>query len=247
VVRTDATSDLTAASVTQLLKRMGKFAVLVKHDPVGVASRAMEIKQVSAEAAVLEGAASPAAVDRALYDFGFPEGVFQWEDRIGLDVGWMRTGGPGDALRARLCELGRAGKKAGRGFYDYAADGAATPSVEVDGVVAGLAGAREPARLEGEALVRRLVAPIVNEGAKVLEAGLAIRASDIDLMWVATFGWPAWRGGPMFCAEQEFGLAAIVDELQRLLALFGETYRPSALLERLAREGRGFAAVLEAA
>jgi 3-hydroxyacyl-CoA dehydrogenase len=247
VVRTDATSDLTAASVTQLLKRMGKFAVLVKHDPVGVASRAMGIKQVSAEAAVLEGAASPAAVDRALYDFGFPEGVFQWEDRIGLDVGWMRTGGPGDALRARLCELGRAGKKAGRGFYDYAADGAATPSVEVDGVVAGLAGAREPARLEGEALVRRLVAPIVNEGAKVLEAGLAIRASDIDLMWVATFGWPAWRGGPMFCAEHEFGLAAIVDELQRLLALFGETYRPSALLERLAREGRGFAAVLEAA
>jgi len=243
VVRTDQTSSHAVASVTQLLKRIGKFAVLVKSDPLGVASRAMRRRQAAAEAAVIEGAATPAEVDTALYDFGFPEGVFQWEDRIGLDVGWIRTGEGGDALRESLCAMGRIGRKAGKGFYDYDAAGAATPSQEVADAIARLAAAREgrPKRLEGEALVRRLLVPIVNEGAKLLEAGLVIRASDIDLMWVAAFGWPAYRGGPMFYGENELGLGCVVNELQRLWAQFGDAYRPCALLKRLAAEGKGFA------
>ena len=244
VVRTDQTSTQAAARVTQLLKRMGKFAVLVKSDPRGVASRAMGCRQAAAEAAVIEGAATPAEVDKALYDFGFPEGVFQWEDRIGLDVGWLHTGEGGDALRASLCAIGRTGRKAGKGFYDHDAAGAATPSPETTDVIAKLAAARDPRpeRLEGEALIRRLLIPIVNEGAKLLEAGLVIRASDIDLMWVAAFGWPAYRGGPMFYGEHELGLGCVVDELHRLQAQFGDAYRPCALLERLAAEGKGLAA-----
>jgi len=244
VVRTDQTSGHTAASVTQLLRRMGKFAVLVKPDPIGVASRAMGCRQVAAEAAVIEGAATPAEVDKALYDFGFPEGVFQWEDRIGLDVGWIRTGDGGDALRESLCAMGRIGRKVDKGFYDYDAAGAATPSQDVTDAIARLTAARDgrPERLEGEALVRRLLVPIVNEGAKLLEAGFVIRASDIDLMWVAAFGWPAYRGGPMYYGENELGLGCVVNELQRLRAQFGEAYRPCALLERLAAEGKGFAA-----
>ena len=243
VVRTDQTSSHAAAGVTQLLKRMGKFAVLVKSDPLGVARRALGCKQAAAEAAVIEGAATPADVDKALYDFGFPEGVFQWEDRIGLDVGWIRTGAGGDALRESLCAMGRTGRKADKGFYDYDAAGAATPSQDVADAIAQLAAAHDgrPERLEGEALVRRLLVPIVNEGAKVLEAGLVIRASDIDLMWVAAFGWPAYRGGPMFYGETELGLGSVVNELQRLQARFGEAYRPCALLEKLAAEGKRFA------
>jgi 3-hydroxyacyl-CoA dehydrogenase len=158
-------------------------------------------------------------------------------------LGWIHTGEGGDALRASLCAMGRVGRKADKGFYDYDAAGAATPSQEVTNAIARLAAARDgrPERLEGETLVRRLLVPIVNEGAKLLEAGLVIRASDIDLMWVAAFGWPAYRGGPMFYGENELGLGSIVHELQRLRAQFGEAYRPCALLERLAAEEKGFA------
>jgi 3-hydroxyacyl-CoA dehydrogenase len=245
VVRTDATSGRTAATVTQLLKRMGKLAMLVKPDPLGVASRMMRARQASAEVAVLQGAATPAAVDQAFYDFGFPEGVFAWEDRIGLDVGWIRTGDAGDALRAGLCAAGRTGRKANRGFYDYDAAGVAVPSPEAEAMAADLAAAAgfgsEP--LTGEALLRRLLFPIVNEGAKLLEEGLVIRASDIDMMWVATYGWPAYQGGPMFYGEALAGLPKVVEGLKALQARFGDAYRPCALLERLAAEGKGFAAL----
>jgi 3-hydroxyacyl-CoA dehydrogenase len=241
VVRSDATSGRTAASVTQLLKRLGKLAMLVKPDALGVASRMMRARQASAEAAVLEGAATPAAADRALYDFGFAEGVFAWEDRIGLDVGWIRTGAAGDELRAVLCAAGRTGRN-GRGFYDRDADGTARPSAEVEALAAKLAaaGGHAAAPLEGEALTRRLLLPIVNEAARLIEEGLVIRASDVDLMCVAAYGWPAYQGGPTFYGETLVGLPQVVEGLKALEARFGEAYRPAALLERLAAAGRGF-------
>jgi 3-hydroxyacyl-CoA dehydrogenase len=212
LVRTDATAPSEVARVGQLLKRMGKLPVVVKPDPLGVASRAMRARQAAAEAALLEGAATAAEIDEALRGFGFAEGVFQWEDRIGLDVPWIRTGAPGDALRERLCALGRKGRTEGRGFYDYAADGSALPSSEVEAVIADLASETNASkRCSGEALTLRLIAPIAGEAAKLVEEGLVIRPSDADLMWVAGFGWPDYRGGPLFWAEHEAHLGGCAD------------------------------------
>ena len=212
LVRTDATKPSEVARVGQLLKRMGKLPVVVKPDPLGVASRAMRARQAAAEVALLEGAATASEIDEALRRFGFAEGVFQWEDRIGLDVPWIRTGAPGDALRERLCALGRRGQVERRGFYDYAPDGSALPSSEVDAVIAELVPQMKAgAHCLGEALTLRLLAPVAHEAAKLVEEGLVIRPSDADLMWVAGFGWPDYRGGPLFWAEHEAHLGGFAD------------------------------------
>jgi 3-hydroxyacyl-CoA dehydrogenase len=242
VVRTDRTAGPVVFTVMQLLKRMGKVAVLAKPDSLGVVTRMMRARQIAAESAVLEGAAMPARLDATLLEFGFPEGVFAWEDRVGLDVGWLRTREKGDALRAVLCEAGRGGRKTGAGFYDYDAAGhsEASPLTEAivrrklvaSGVVA------DP--LYGEALLQRLLFPIVNEGAKLLEAGLINRASDIDMMWVTNFGWPPYQGGPMFYGDSAVGLPMIVEHLRRWASKWGAAYGPCALLEQLATERKRF-------
>jgi 3-hydroxyacyl-CoA dehydrogenase len=225
----------------QTLKRMGKMAVLAKPD--GVASRMMTARQAAAEAAVVQGAASPAQVDAVLYAFGFPEGVFAWEDRMGLDVSWIATGGEGDVLRARLAASGRQGRKSGGGFFDYDAAGKPVAAAAADALLAGFLKERSVTteRLDDAALLQRLLFPVVNESVGMLEEGLVARASDLDLMCVKAFGWPPYRGGPAYYGEELAGLKAVAQGLRALQARFGDAYAPCALLERLAAEGKGFA------
>src|SRR6185503_6122184 len=135
-----------------------------------------------AEKLILEGA-PPHQVDKVLTDFGFPMGPFAMSDLAGLDVGWRIRKGRGvtSAVADRICELGRFGQKTGAGYYRYEpGDRTAIPDTEV------------------EEILQRLLCPMVNEGAKILEEKIAIRASDIDVIWVYGYGWPVYRGGPMF-------------------------------------------------
>jgi 3-hydroxyacyl-CoA dehydrogenase len=196
-----------------------------------------------AERLLLEGAL-PHEVDRVLYDFGFPMGPFAMSDLAGLDVGWRIRKGRGEtaAVADRLCELGRFGQKTGAGFYRYAGDRTPRPDPDVEKIIVEASAARGLTRrpIPDEEILQRLLYPMVNEGARILEEGIAIRASDIDVVWVYGYGWPVYRGGPMFWADS-IGLAAVRDRMLEFRRQTGrEAWTPAPRLERLAAQGRGF-------
>ena len=197
-------------------------------------------RQRQAEKLILEGA-MPWDVDRVLYDFGMPMGPFAMSDLAGLDIGWSKETSSSSTVREILCERDRRGQKTGAGFYDYDENRNAKPSAEVEKVILDFAAARGVARraISDREILERCLYPMVNEGAAILEEGKAQRASDIDIVWINGYGWPVYRGGPMFWGES-VGLAKIVEALRGYQATHGEAFRPSALLERLAAEGKGF-------
>jgi 3-hydroxyacyl-CoA dehydrogenase len=173
-------------------------------------------------------------------------GPFAMGDLAGLDVGWRIRKARGSRtapVADRLCELGRFGQKTGRGYYRYeAGDRTPQPDPEVERIIAevsaGLGLTRHP--IGDDEILVRLLYPMVNEGAKILDEGLAIRASDIDVIWVYGYGWPVYRGGPMYWADQ-LGLATVRDRLRELQARTGEGFwEPAPRLERLAAQGKGF-------
>jgi 3-hydroxyacyl-CoA dehydrogenase len=215
VVRGAKTSDSVLATAMQLARRIGKVAVVagVCHGFIG--NRMLAPRQAQANALILEGA-RPADVDRVLVEFGFPMGPFQMSDLAGLDIGWDPAKTSSATVREILCERGRRGQKTGKGFYDYDAQRRPTPSPEVEAIIAEFArrAGREQRRVDDAEMRERLLYPIVNEGAKILEEGIAQRASDIDVVWLNGYGWPAWTGGPMFWADGE-GLDRIVAGLER--------------------------------
>jgi 3-hydroxyacyl-CoA dehydrogenase len=172
-------------------------------------------------------------------------GPFAMGDLAGLDVGWRIRKGRGEtsAVADRLCELGRFGQKTGAGYYTYGADRAATPDPEVEKIIVEVASQlgiiRRP--IPDAEIRERLLYPMVNEGARILEERIAIRASDIDVIWVYGYGWPVYRGGPMLWADLDQGLAAVRDRmLEYEKTLGGEHWKPAALLSRLADEGKTF-------
>jgi 3-hydroxyacyl-CoA dehydrogenase len=198
-----------------------------------------------AEKLILEGAL-PHQVDKVLYDFGFPMGPFAMGDLAGLDVGWRIRKGKGvkSAVADRLCEMGRFGQKTGAGYYRYeGGDRTAKPDPEVESIILEVSremGMKRRAIADDEILAR-LLYPMVNEGAKILEEKLAIRASDIDVIWVYGYGWPVYRGGPMFWADS-IGLKVIRDRMLEWERQHGDTWKPAEMLNRLANEGKGFLA-----
>ena len=181
----------------------------------------------------------PWEVDKAPYDFGFPMGHFAMWDMAGLDIGWIKEKSHSATILEVLCEMGRFGQKNGHGYYDYDADRNATPSPIAEQVVRDFAAKSGlPQRAIGpEEIIERCLYPMVNEGAKILEEGIAIRSSDIDMVWQTGYGWPAYRGGPMFWAGQ-VGLDKVAAALKALEARFGAAYKPATLLEKLAAEGK---------
>jgi len=242
-VRGAKSSRTTIATAMAVGRRIGKVPVLVGVCYGFVGNRMLHQRGRESERLILEGAL-PQQVDRMLYDFGFPMGPFAMGDLAGLDVGWRIRKGRGDkALVAdRLCELGRFGQKTGAGYYRYEGDRTPRPDPEVEKIIVGVSAelgiTRRP--ISDEEILQRLLYPMVNEGAKILEEKLAIRPSDIDVIWVYGYGWPVYRGGPMFWADS-IGLEAVRDgmlEFGRRAA--GHFWRPAPLLERLAGEGRGF-------
>jgi 3-hydroxyacyl-CoA dehydrogenase len=215
VVRGARTAPSVLASAMRLARRIGKVAVVagVCHGFIG--NRMLAQRQAQANAIILEGA-RPADVDRVLVEFGFPMGPFQMGDLAGLDIGWDPATTSSLTVREVLCEHGRRGQKTGKGFYDYDGARRPTPSAEVEAIIAEFA-ARSglpQRRIEDAEIRERLLYPMINEGAKILKEGIAQRSSDIDVVWLNGYGWPARTGGPMFWADHE-GLANIVAGLER--------------------------------
>lgn len=183
----------------------------------------------------------PWDVDRVLFDFGLPMGPFAMSDLAGLDIGWNKKKSKGETVRDALCELDRRGQKTGAGFYDYDERRNATPSPVVEKIIRDFAarGGSEARAISDDEILARCVYPMINEGIKILAEGKAIRASDIDVIWISGYGWPAYRGGPMFYAEQ-VGLAQVLGRLQELAKEYGEAFAPAPLLEELVAQGQSF-------
>ncbi len=240
VVRGDKTSKPVIATSMKLARKIGKIAALVGVCPGFVGNRMLAQRQREAQQLVLEGA-MPWDVDRVLVDFGFPMGPFAMSDLAGLDLGWTREASTGQTMREILCELDRRGQKTGAGYYDYDAQRNATPSPVVEKLILELATRKGITRraVPDTEILERCIYPMVNEGAKILEEGKAIRASDIDIVWINGYGWPVYRGGPMFYGDS-LGLGVVRDKMREFHARLGEDFRPSQLLEKLANEGRRF-------
>ena len=233
VVRAEETSVPVLAAAMRLARRIGKIGVVagVAHGFIG--NRMQARRQAQANRLILEGAA-PADVDRVLKSFGMPMGPFAMLDMAGLDIGWFE-GKPAASVRDKLCEMGRKGIKTGAGFYDYGPDRKPQPSAVVDETILAFAAEQGVARrtvVDAEILDRCLLA-MVDEGARILEAGKAQRSSDIDVVWANGYGWPAWRGGPMYWADT-LGLVRVRNRLIEL------GFEPAPLLARLAAEGGRF-------
>ncbi|MCL4106159.1 UNVERIFIED_CONTAM: hypothetical protein GTU68_058465 [Idotea baltica] len=235
IVRGDKTSDTVIKTCMSFAKRIQKKAVLVGVCPGFVGNRILFPRQTQAQKLILEGAL-PQEVDKVLVDFGMPMGAFQMSDLAGLDIGWSADSSKGETIRDLLCEAGRRGQKTSAGYYDYDERRTPTPSADVEKIIRSFAEkagvtARE---ISEEEILKRCIYPMINEGAKILEEGIAIRASDIDVTWVYGYGWPVYRGGPMHYADS-VGLSHIVETLRQ----YGQ--EPADLMVKLANEGKGFA------
>jgi 3-hydroxyacyl-CoA dehydrogenase len=240
VVRGRQTAKSVVATALKLSKTIGKIGVLVGVCHGFVGNRMLEKRQYEANSLILEGA-MPWDVDRVLYDFGLPMGPFAMADLAGLDIGWSKEKSRSASIRDVLCEMDRRGQKTGAGFYDYDEQRRAKPSPVVAQIILDFAGRKGVNRraISDEEILQRCVFPMINEGAKILEAGIAQRASDIDIVWINGYGWPPYRGGPMFYADL-VGLDKVVAALRGYEAALGDRFTPAPLLERLAAEGKGF-------
>ncbi|MCT9117264.1 3-hydroxyacyl-CoA dehydrogenase NAD-binding domain-containing protein [Cupriavidus gilardii] len=240
VVRGAKTAKPVIRTSMELARKIGKIAALVGVCPGFVGNRMLAQRQREAQKLVLEGAL-PWNVDRVLYDFGFPMGPFAMSDLAGLDLGWVREKSSRSTLREILCEMDRRGQKTGAGYYDYDEKRNARPSPVVEQVIRDFAAkqGRTSRVVSEQEILERCIYPMINEGAKILEEGKAIRASDIDVIWVNGYGWPVYRGGPMFYADT-IGLDKVLETLRRYEESFGADFKPARLLEELVAQGRKF-------
>ncbi len=217
VVRGAKTSPQVLATAMAIGKQIGKIGVVsgVCHGFIG--NRMLGARQEQANKLILEGA-RPADVDRVLTEFGFPMGPFQMADLAGLDIGWSAETSKGLTVRDRLCEAGLRGQKNSHGFYDYDEARNRTPSPVAEKIILDYAAEKGINRREiaDQEILERCLYPMVNEGAKILDEGMAQRASDIDIVWINGYGWPVYRGGPMFWAEHDAGRETIAAALERM-------------------------------
>ncbi|HMQ58045.1 MAG TPA: 3-hydroxyacyl-CoA dehydrogenase NAD-binding domain-containing protein, partial [Rhizobiaceae bacterium] len=245
IVRGAQTAPDVIATALDLAKRIGKVPVVVGVCHGFVGNRMLSARSAQNEALLLEGA-SPQDVDAAFAEFGFPMGPFQMGDLAGLDIGWRNRKALGKTapIADALCEMGRFGQKTGAGFYSYA-DGPrnARPDPAVDALIgekAREAGVTHRKVSAGE-IIERTIHPLINEGVRILEEGIAERPGDIDTVWVNGYGFPVGKGGPMFYADL-VGLPKIVERLDHW---HGETgaavFEPAALLRDLAGRGASLA------
>ncbi|BAN04198.1 putative fatty acid oxidation complex alpha subunit [Ilumatobacter coccineus YM16-304] len=238
-VRGDKSSDSVVATTMAIGKKIKKVSVMVGVCPGFVGNRMLFMRGAEAERMLMEGA-TPAQVDNVLYEFGFPMGPFSMSDLAGLDIGWKEETSSSSTIREILCENGRRGQKNGRGYYTYDPDTrAATPDPEVEQLIKDFAISKghEQREVSDQEILERLLYPMVNEGAKILEEKIAIRGSDIDVVWVNGYGWPVYRGGPMHWADS-VGLAEIVEKIKGYSeSLGGKHWTLSPLLEQLATDG----------
>ena len=250
LVRGAKTAKETIATSSELSRRIGKVWVLAGNCDGFIGNRMLAPYLREAEFLVEEGA-TPQQVDKVIYDFGFAMGPFAMQDLAGLDVGWRIRKGKAAARRKdlryshvgdRLCEQGRFGQKTGSGWYRYE-PGSRTPrpDPEVEALIAAAAkeGGITRRQVSDEEVLKRCLWALVNEGARILEEGIALRSSDIDVTYLYGYGFPRYRGGPMFYADQ-VGLKQVYGDVAAFHTQHGEPWTPASLLERLAKEGKGF-------
>ncbi len=240
IVRGAKTSKSTLATAVRLAPKISKVGVVVGVAHGFVGNRMLEQRQREAMKLILEGA-TPWDVDRVLVAFGMPMGPFAMIDLAGLDIGWSAATSKRATIRDILCEEGRRGQKTGAGFYDYDEARNAKPSAHVETIIRDFAASKgfAPRAIGDAEILERCLYPMINEGAKILEEGKAQRASDIDIVWIAGYGWPVYRGGPMFYADT-IGLKTVLAKLKAFQAKFGDDFKPAPLLEKLANEGGAF-------
>jgi 3-hydroxyacyl-CoA dehydrogenase len=240
VVRGDKTAPDVLLTAMQIGKKIRKVPVVagVCHGFIG--NRMLMPRQIEATKLLLEGA-TPEQVDRVHVAFGMPMGPFQMADLAGVDIGWHRDPNRIENVRDALCAIDRWGQKKGAGFYDYDEKRRPTPSPVVQQIIEDFAKKQGVERrdISDEEIVERTLYTMVNEGAKILEEGIAQRASDIDVVWVYGYGWPVYRGGPMFWADT-VGPAKIVEGLKRQEERMKPEFSFSKLLLDKAEKGESF-------
>jgi 3-hydroxyacyl-CoA dehydrogenase len=251
VVRGEKSSTQALGTAMALGKRLGKVAVVAGNCPGFIGNRMIGGYSRQASMMILEGAA-PAQVDKVIFEFGLAMGPFTMADMVGLDLGWRarKMMGGSNEITARipdaLCEAGRYGQKNQKGYYQYA-DGDRTPrpDAEADAIVKKIAedSGLTQKDFSDEEILKRCIYPLINIGAKLLEEGHALRASDIDTVYVNGYGFPTYVGGPMWYADTQ-GLDNVLADIERFYAdSKDEVWKPSELLKKLASEGKTFASL----
>jgi len=240
VVRGAKTAPDVLVTAMALAKKIRKVAVVAGVCYGFIGNRMLIPRQTQAMRLLLEGA-TPEQVDRVHVEFGMPMGPFQMADLAGVDIGWHRDPSRIENIRDALCAIDRWGQKKGAGFYDYDEKRRPSPSPKVAEIIDQFRAkeAVTPRDISDQEIVERTLYTMVNEGAKILEEGMAQRASDIDVVWVYGYGWPVYRGGPMFWADTE-GLAKIVEGLRNQQARLGADFTLADLLVREAEAGEKF-------
>ncbi len=243
IVRGEQTSKEVLATCMKLGTDIGKVAVVVGVCRGFVGNRILSARMRQSEDLLLKNA-MPKEIDQIVFDFGFPMGPFAMRDLAGLDIGWLRDDTPDKDtnIRHQLCTRGRRGQKTGGGFYDYQ-EGSRTPlpNAEVEQLIeevsenAGIT--RE--KIPQDDMLKRMIYAMVNEAAKILDEGIAQRAAAIDVIWVYGYGWPTYRGGLTYYADQ-IGLTSIVEDLERFSKEYDPELEPAPLLRELAQEGKSF-------
>ncbi len=249
-VRGEKTADDVIATVMSFSKRIGKIGAMVGVCDGFVGNRMLH-QRTRESAYLVEEGASPEQVDKVLFDFGFPMGAFTMADMAGLDVGYKvreerRKAGKVEKRDSvwidKIVEMGRHGQKTNAGVYKYEDGRTPIPDPIVKALIAECAkeAGIEQRDISDQEILERCLYPMINEGAKILEEGIAARPLDIDIIWINGYGFPGYKGGPMFWADQ-IGLQNIVDAYAKYAKQFGDHYwQPAPLLAKLAKEGKGF-------
>jgi 3-hydroxyacyl-CoA dehydrogenase len=241
IVRARHTSDEVVATSMDLAKKIGKVAALAGVCPGFIGNRILYKRGLPAQFLLKQGA-MPWDIDAAFNAFGFKMGPFQMSDLAGLDIGWKPGAKTANPLRDMICErTPRRGQKSGAGYYDYDEKRVGRPSPEVEAIVKEFAAQSGVAQrtVTREEILEECVFPMINEGAAILEEGMAQRPGDIDVTWLNGYGWPQDKGGPMFLGDK-VGLQRVVNVVERVSKNISDI-KVSNLLRAMAKDGRKFA------
>ncbi len=250
IVRGAKTAPDVLMTAVVIAKKSAKVPVVVGVCDGFVGNRMLAARSRQSEKFLFEGAL-PQQVDAVVTRFGLPMGPFAMGDLAGLDIGWRsrKDRSVKSEIADALCEAGRFGQKTGKGYYKYEAGSRAPlPDPDVEKLIVDTCARLGLKRREisNDEILERMVYPMINEGARILEEGIAARPGDIDVVWLYGYGWPVYRGGPMFYADQ-VGLKHVADRLSHYAKATNDpSLEPAPLLKRLAADGRTFASLATA-
>jgi 3-hydroxyacyl-CoA dehydrogenase len=246
IVRGAKTAPDVLVTAVAIAKRIAKIPAVVGNCDGFVGNRMLAARGKQSDQLLYEGAL-PQQIDAVVTKFGIPMGPFTMSDMAGLDIGWRsrKDRGVKSEIPDALCEAGRFGLKVGKGYYKYEGGRAPIPDPEVEDLIAKTLQkmGKKPRNVSDDEILERMVYPMVNEGARILEEKIAARPSDIDVVWLYGYGWPIYRGGPMHYADT-VGLKKVVERLSHYAKETGDkSLEPAPLLKKLAEEGKTFASL----